>query len=117
MSSEARDAGFLWDMLRAAESARRFVAGRAYADFERDELLQAAVERKIEIIGEAARNVSRAFQDSHPEIPWQPIVAQRHVLAHEYGEIRYEKLWRVATVRIPELIEALRPLVPPSPQS
>jgi uncharacterized protein with HEPN domain len=84
---------------------------------EPDEVLQSAVERKLEIIGEAARNVSEAFQEKHPEIPWRGIISQRHFLAHEYGEVRQEKLWRVATVRIPELIAVLDPLLPPPAKS
>jgi len=78
-------------------------------------VLQAAVERKIEIIGEAARNISATFQQEHPEIPWRGIISQRHFLAHEYGEVLQEKLWRVATGRIPELIALLTPLLPPPP--
>jgi uncharacterized protein with HEPN domain len=106
----------LWDILEAAKRIREFVGARTFHEYERDEMLQAAVERKLEIIGEAARGVSAAFQAAHPEIPWRAIIAQRHVLAHEYGEIRQEKLWHVATVRVPELIALLEPLVPPPPR-
>jgi uncharacterized protein with HEPN domain len=67
--------------------------------------------RLIEIIGEAARQVSSQCQNDHPLIPWQKIVAQRHVIAHEYGEIEPELIWRVATVHIPALIRHLEPLV------
>jgi len=74
-----------------------------------------AVERAIEIIGEAARRVSIVFQDVYANIPWQNIIVQRNVLAHEYGEIKQELIWKVATVRILELIAALEPLVPPPP--
>jgi len=78
-------------------------------------VLQAAVERKLEIIGEAARGVSDDFRRDHPEVPWRGIIGQRHFLAHEYGEVRQEKLWRVATTRISELIEQLEKLIPPTP--
>jgi len=73
------------------------------------------VERHLEIIGEAANRVSRSFREAHPEIPWQRIVAQRNVLAHEYGEIENTLVWRVATIRIPELIQQLQRLLPPLP--
>jgi uncharacterized protein with HEPN domain len=53
----------------------------------------------------------------HPEIPWGRIIAQRNVLAHEYGEIEDEIVWAVATVSIPDLIFLLEPLVPPIQQS
>jgi uncharacterized protein with HEPN domain len=69
--------------------------------------------RAIEIIGEAARRVSETVKSSHPEIPWQKMVAQRNVLAHEYGEIKQERIWLVATTHIPELVRLLKPLLPP----
>lgn len=67
------------------------------------------------IIGEAARNISDEFQAAHPEVPWRPIMAQRHRLTHEYGEINDDLIWAVATVHVPPLIERLRELLPPSP--
>ena len=105
----------LWDMLEAARKIQHFIAGKTFHDYAQDEVLQAAVERKLEIIGEAARGITSEFQQEHPEIPWRGIISQRHFLAHEYGEVRQEKLWRVATVRIGELIEQLGKLVPPLP--
>jgi uncharacterized protein with HEPN domain len=115
MPRERDDASLLWDMLEAAHKVRQFIAGKTFHDYSQDEVLQAAVERKLEIIGEAARAVSDEFRQKHPEVPWRGIVAQRHFLAHEYGEVHHEKLWRVATVRIPELIEQLEKLIPPLP--
>jgi uncharacterized protein with HEPN domain len=116
MPFDRDDESLLWDMLDAARKIRQFVASKSFAEYSRDELLQAGVERKLEIIGEAARLVSDEFQMGHPEIPWHGIVSQRHFLAHEYAEVRHEKLWRVATVHIPELIALLEPLVPPPPE-
>jgi len=113
MQPESKDAGFLWDMLDAARAVKEFVAGGSFEDYTADRKLRGAVERHIEIIGEAAGRVSRAFREAHPEIPWKRIIAQRHVLVHEYGEIEDQLLWRVATERIPDLIRMLEPLVPP----
>ena len=80
-----------------------------------DRKLQLAVERAFEIIGEAARLVSPTFKANHAEVPWKVIIGQRNVLAHEYGEINQERIWLVASRRIPELIELLEPLLPPPP--
>ena len=102
--------------MRCAESTVvDFTRGRMLADYESDLLLRSAVERQIEIIGEAARRVSKEFQVAHSEIPWRPIQAQRHVLAHDYGEIKHERVWRVAETHVPELIVLLEPLVPTPP--
>ncbi len=115
MPPDNRDASFLWDMLDAAKAVVQFVSGRSFDDYVQDRMLRGAVERHVEIIGEAARSVSKAFRDAHPEIPWRPIIAQRHVLAHEYGDIEDRLIWRVATVHIPELIALLGPLIPHPP--
>ncbi|MFO7899133.1 MAG: DUF86 domain-containing protein [Planctomycetota bacterium] len=115
MRPEERDAAYLWDMLDAARTVQEFVAGKALDDYVADRQLQLAVERAIEIIGEAARRVSKDFRAAHPEIPWRPIIGQRHVLAHEYGEIKHERIWAVATRHVPELITLLEPLVPTEP--
>ncbi|MBW2307944.1 MAG: DUF86 domain-containing protein [Deltaproteobacteria bacterium] len=78
-------------------------------------MLRDAVERHLEIIGEAAGKVSKEFRGAHSGIPWQKIIAQRNVLIHEYGEIEHDLIWRVAAFHIPELIALLEPLIPPLP--
>ncbi len=114
MPPEDRDAAYLWDMLDAARTIQKFTVGVSLEDYLLDRKLQLAVERAIEIIGEAARLVSAELKARHPEITWRQIVAQRNVLAHDYGEIKQDRIWLVATTRIPELIGQLVPLLPPT---
>ncbi|MFH1911946.1 MAG: HepT-like ribonuclease domain-containing protein [Pseudomonadota bacterium] len=71
MQPEGRDAAYLWDMLDAARAVREFVSSRTYDDYQKDRMLRGAVERHIEIIGEAANHVSDDFQKAHPNIPWR----------------------------------------------
>ena len=115
MPHERDDAASLWDMLEAARAVESFVKGRSFQDYAADLMLRSAVERQVEIIGEAARSVSEDYQRSHPQIPWQGIIGQRHVLAHDYAGIKHDRLLRVATELVPELIRLLEPLVPPAP--
>lgn len=115
MPPEQQDAARLWDMLEYAREIEQTVGGISFEHYARDKTLRLATERRIEIIGEAARKVSRSFQEAHAEIPWQKIVAQRHVLAHEYGEVRQEVIYHVATTHIPKLVAQLIPLIPPLP--
>ncbi len=110
------DSAYLLDMWRASHAVLGFVAGKQFEYYEQDLLLRSGVERQIEIVGEAARQISADFRKAHTEIPWRPIMAQRHVLAHEYGEIAHDRIWRVATVHLPGLIEQLRPLIVQSQQ-
>ncbi|REJ71004.1 MAG: DUF86 domain-containing protein [Planctomycetota bacterium] len=118
MAADRDDLAYLWDMLTAARAVEGFVRDRDYDGYLADLMLRSAVEPQIEIIGEAARCVSKEFQTAHPEIPWRSIQAQRHVLTHEYGEIKHDRIWRVATVHVPDLMAQLEPLVPnPPPDS
>jgi uncharacterized protein with HEPN domain len=117
MPREKSDVSYLWDMVTAAKAAAGFVEGRTLQQYESDLLLRSAVERQVEIIGEAARKVSRALRDQHPDIPWAKMMGQRHVLAHDYGEIKHDRIWRVATLDAPALIQQIEPLIPPPPQT
>lgn len=113
MPPSERDRAYLWDMLQAARDAAETVAGKGRAEWDKNKLIRLAVERSVEIIGEAARHVSKTLQKEHPEIPWSQIIGLRNILAHEYGQIDYDRLFETATRDIPRLIEKLSTLVPP----
>ena len=115
MRPDDRDAGCLLDMLEHARGIARAAQGLSPERYAANEDVRLAVERRVEIIGEAARQVSASFRQAHPEIPWRKIIAQRNILAHEYGDIQDDIMWRLATVSIPELVALLEPLVPPPP--
>ena len=102
MPPENRDAAYLWDMLDAARTIQGFTTNISLANYLADRKLQLAVERLLEIIGEAARLLSDELKSQHPEIPWRLIIAQRNVLAHDYGEIIQDRIWRVTIEHIPE---------------
>jgi uncharacterized protein with HEPN domain len=112
MRPDSRDTALLWDILTAAREVEQFVRGCMFEEFERNKILRYAVERQILVIGEAARKLSQEFRDRHPEIPWNAIISQRNIIAHEYGEILTDRIWNVAVNRIPELIQKLQPLLP-----
>jgi uncharacterized protein with HEPN domain len=115
MQPEDRDAALLWDMRESAKEVVEFVRGVSFVEFSRDKKLRYAVERQLMVIGEAASRVSAAFMADHPDIPWKSMIGQRNVLAHEYGEVLVERVWRVAAERLPELLRQIEPLIPPAP--
>ena len=115
MQPEDRDAALLWDMCEAAKEVVEFVRGVSFVEFSRDKKLRYAVERELMVVGEAANRISQALRDRHSEIPWSTIIGQRNVLAHEYGEVVVERVWRVAAERLPELLRQIEPLIPPAP--
>lgn len=111
MPPKRDDVGYVWDMLDRARAVAAFVEGKTFHDYQRDRMLKSAIERQIEIIGEAASRVSKEFRAQHPGVPWQRIISQRNALAHEYGEIEDELLWVTATVHVPDLISLLERVV------
>lgn len=117
MPAAKTDESYLWDMLSYARMVKVATESFSREDYLHNRLRQLGIERAIEIIGEAARMVSRSFQQAHLEIAWRQNIAQRHVIAHDYGEVDHERIWGVATIHIPILITLLEPLVPPPPHS
>lgn len=111
MRPDSADHSFLLDMLHHAKGVMNAVSGFTLEQYASDEDLRMSVERRIEIIGEAASKVSAEFRKQHPDVPWKKIIAQRHILAHEYGEIEDELIWRVATIHIPELVRMLEAMI------
>jgi uncharacterized protein with HEPN domain len=110
---QPRDASYLFDILDAARSARDFVAGYDEDSFVADRKTQSAVIRELLIIGEATKQVSPAYRDAHPEIPWRAMAGMRDVLVHNYRGTSLENVWIAATESLPSLIAALEPLFPP----
>lgn len=102
-------------MLEAARHIRKYTAGLTLERYLKEDMVRSAVERQLEILGEAARRVSEPFKQVHPEIPWRQIIAQRNVLAHEYGEVVPTLVWKTVVTHIPSLITQLEPLIPPTP--
>jgi uncharacterized protein with HEPN domain len=94
-------------MLDAARTAIAFTKDQQFEDFLNDRKTRNAVERNLEIIGEAARCVSPDTREAHPDLPWRSIIGLRNVLAHEYGEIRYEILWSIVGEKLAPLVQQL----------
>jgi|SRR4051794_7318802 len=115
MQPEEGDPARLWDIADAAAAIADFISRTDPDAFATDDLLRSAVERKIEIIGEAAGKISTALQVAHPEVPWRAFVDMRNFVAHRYRDVQYDALWVFATRRVPELAKAIAPLIPADP--
>jgi len=88
------------------------IQGVPHAKIIENKTIRYAIERLLLIVGEAANHISREFQEKHLEIKWAQIIGLRNILAHEYGEVKMDKIYLAATKSIPELLKRLTPLLP-----
>ncbi|MBI4577389.1 MAG: DUF86 domain-containing protein [Planctomycetes bacterium] len=113
--SSLRDPALLLDILVAARRAQDHVGGLDWHQFAASTLHQDALLRALEVIGEAARQVSRRTQSAHPEIPWVEMVAMRNRLIHGYAQVDLRRVWETVKRDLPALLTAIEPLVPQGP--
>jgi len=112
MPAHNRDDASLWDMVQAIRLIQEFIAVLSYEDYLDSRRDQMAVERGLEILGEAARRMSEEFQQAHPEIDWRNLIGLRNVIAHRYEQVRQERIWAIATTELPAILAQLEPLLP-----
>lgn len=112
MLPDEANAAHIWDMYEAGREALNFLHDVPLSAFMSDRQLRRAVERDLEILGEAARRVSLDFQVQHPEIPWRDVIGLRNILAHDYGNVLPERVWTVAQEELGDLLDALQKLMP-----
>src|SRR5438132_12943901 len=112
MPSEERDPAYLWNALRAGRILRQFVTGLTLDEYLEDRMVQSAVERQLEIFGEAARKLSDAFREAHPEIPWRQIIGLRNILAHRYYDTDHVLLWKIIHGELTRVLEQIERFIP-----
>lgn len=108
----SRDDATLLDIYHAAQDVLEFQEGLTEEEFQADKKTQSAIVHKLLIIGEATKRLSDAFRKDHPSIPWRPMAGMRDRLIHDYNNVDLEEVWRTVQRDIPELLEALDPLLP-----
>ncbi|MDX2096298.1 MAG: DUF86 domain-containing protein [Leptolyngbyaceae cyanobacterium bins.59] len=111
MEANNRDSGSLWDMVNAIHRIQEFTVNLTYETYLDSLLIQSAVERQLEILGEAARRLSDEFQQAHPEIDWRRIIGLRNILIHRYDEIRQQTIWTTVISELEPLLAQLEILL------
>jgi uncharacterized protein with HEPN domain len=101
------DQVYLEHILEAITKIERFVTDISKFDFDRNLMIQDAVIRNFEIIGEATKKISKQFTQSHPEIPWQDMAGMRDKLIHDYLDVDLDVVWKTIEVDLPLLKEML----------
>ena len=94
-------------LVDAAATAQEFVAGRERGDLDSDEMLRLALTKLVEIVGEAAKQVSPEVRSQMPEVPWSAAARTRDRLVHHYFDIDLDVLWETVTVDLPALLRSL----------
>ncbi|HLF27311.1 MAG TPA: DUF86 domain-containing protein [Anaerolineae bacterium] len=99
------DTVFLRHILDAIHDINSYLAGVSYNDFLQHKLIQDAVVRQLEIVGEAATNLSVTLRQMHPGVAWGEIIGMRNRLIHAYFQIDVDIVWEVAHTDLPLLKE------------
>ena len=100
---KAFDKTRLLHISEAIDYIETFIEGKSKVDLYNDPMLRFAIERQLEIIGEAANHLSDELKLNNPEIEWRKIVAFRNFIIHEYFGVDLELVWDIISNKIPPL--------------
>lgn len=105
------DEVYLRHIFDAIERIEEYCRGVSIQKFLKNKMAAAAVVRELEIIGEAARNVSREFRRTNAEIPWEQMTGTRNRLIHEYFGVDLEIVWQTVEQDLPNLKNMIKNLL------
>jgi uncharacterized protein with HEPN domain len=91
----SRDNAYLYDILESARAILEYMRGKDWENFSKDSLVQDAVVRRLEIIGEASGRVSAGTQKKYNHLPWQAMKGTRNKVIHEYDSIQLDIIWDI----------------------
>ncbi len=102
---------YLMHMRDAAQVVSEYMKVHTFQQFDENDWDQAAIIRNLEIIGEAATNISKEYRREHADIPWQDIIDFRNVAIHQYMEVDNKIVWNILQNNIPLLLEQLSHII------
>jgi uncharacterized protein with HEPN domain len=106
-----RDLASLHDIESAIELISSFIQGVTRDIFDDSLLIQSAVVRQIEIIGEATKRLSDSFRRQYDDIPWKQMAGMRDILIHAYDSIDPDEVWNVAIRDLPKIRLQIRAIM------
>lgn len=98
-------------MLESSLEAREFLGDMTFEDFRKNRMLANAIVRSLEVVGEAANQVTQKFRDDHKGIEWHVIIGMRNRLIHAYFDIDYWVVWRTVRENLPPFINQLKMII------
>ena len=102
---------FIEDIIDSIEKIEQFVGDMDFGEFLEDEKTSTAVIKKLEIIGEASKNIPENIRDTYNELPWSDMARMRDKTAHSYFGINYEIIWKVVKGRLPEIKSVIQKML------
>ena len=108
---DKEDAVYLQYMLDAIEQLERYTRGMSESEFTSRPMVQDASVRQIEVVGEAAKNVSAEFQNLHPKLPWAKTIGIHNQIVGEDFKLNIAVIWNTIQDDLPLLKQTLRKLL------
>ena len=105
------DLVYIEHILSCIDRIRSYTKGLDYDSFLEKQVVQDAIVRQLEIIGEATKRVSTEYRDRYPHIPWKVMAGMRDKLIHDYIDVDFRMVWSTATEDIPELESLIKELL------
>lgn len=102
---------FIGHIIESIELIERYSEKLTTETFKKDQGMQDAIIRRLEIIGEAVKNISLTFRTKHPEVPWKQMAGMRDILIHEYFDVDLSLTWVVVKRELPLIKEKLQKLL------
>jgi uncharacterized protein with HEPN domain len=106
-----KDEARLRHMLEAAEKIRQITKNKSRAELNKNEILTLALTRLLEILGEAANQVSDGAKEANPQLPWREMIGVRNHLIHGYFDVDLDIVWQIINKDLPPLIKALNKIL------
>jgi len=111
MPLSENDSAYLWDIDDACNDIIQFIENTSYRDFENNKMKRFAVERQLLVIGEAANHLSDECRDSNTNIPWKMMIGLRNIIAHDYGEVLVNRIYKIATENVIDLKSDIKKII------